>query len=76
MASLKPGGDDDRCAGNERDERLQARRETARPRSVTLTSGPLDLEEARHMRGWSWVGDLWELRSSRLERFSSKPGAE
>lgn len=67
MASSKPGVDDDGSAETERDERLQAGRHSGKPSLEASASEPLGLEEARHMRGWGWVGDLRELRSSRLD---------
>lgn len=54
-------------------KRLQAKRHTDKPPLDASVSKPLGLEEARHMQGRGWVGDLWELRSSRLHRLDD-PG--
>lgn len=76
MAGSKSGVDDDGTAKTGGDERLPTKRRAGEPALETSTSARLTLEEARRIRGCGWVGDLRELRSSRLERFSPKPGAE
>ena len=65
MSSLKPGLDKGGSAEAGRGE-LHGQRRAAKPAQLAAVSQPLKLEEARHMRGSGWIGDLAELRSCRL----------
>ena len=65
MSSLKPGVDNGGSAKAERGE-LHGQLRAAKRALLAAVSQPLKLEEARHMRGSGWIGDLAELRSCRL----------
>ena len=57
--------DDDACAAVMRLYRLETKREAVNLALRALAAGPLDLEEARSMRGTGWEGDLDEMRAPR-----------
>ena len=57
--------DDDACAAVMRLYRLETKREAVNLALRALAAGPLDLEEARSMRGAGWEGDLDEMRAPR-----------
>lgn len=58
--------DDQACAEIMRRYRLATKREAVNFALRTLAAEPLDIEEARRMRGSGWEGDLDEMRASRL----------
>lgn len=57
--------DDDACAVVMRLYRLETKREAVNLALRRLAAEPLDLAEARAMRGSGWHGDLDEMRASR-----------
>ncbi|MDE0155078.1 MAG: type II toxin-antitoxin system VapB family antitoxin [Gammaproteobacteria bacterium] len=58
--------DDQACAEIMRRYRLATKREAVNLALRTLAAEPLNIEEARRMRGSGWEGDLDEMRASRL----------
>jgi len=58
--------DDEACAVVMRLYRLETKREAVNLALRRLAAEPLDLEEARAMRGSGWHGDLDEMRASRV----------
>ena len=58
--------DDTACAEVMRRYRLTTKREAVNFALRTLAAEPLDVNEARRLRGSGWEGNLDELRSSRL----------
>ncbi len=58
--------DDEACAKIMRRYRLATKREAVNFALRTLAAEPLNIEEARRMRGSGWEGDLDEMRASRL----------
>ena len=58
--------DDEACAEIMRRYRLATKREAVNFALRTLAAEPLNIEEARRMRGSGWEGDLDEMRDSRL----------
>lgn len=46
---------------------LGSKREAVNPALRRLASEPLEVEDARHLRGSGWDGDLDQMRSSRSE---------
>ena len=58
--------DDQACAEIMRRYRLATKREAVNFALRTLAAEPLNIEEARRMRGSGWEGDLDEMRASRL----------
>lgn len=58
--------DDQACAEIMRRYRLATKREAVNFALRTLAAEPLNIEEARRMRGSGWEGDLDEMRTSRL----------
>ena len=58
--------DDEACAEVMRRYHLATKREAVNLALRTLAAEPLGVEEARHLRGSGWEGDLGELRTSRL----------
>ncbi|MCY4363445.1 MAG: type II toxin-antitoxin system VapB family antitoxin [Gammaproteobacteria bacterium] len=58
--------DDEACAEIMRRYRLATKREAVNFALRTLAAEPLNIEEARRMRGSGWEGDLDEMRASRL----------
>ena len=57
--------DDEACLAVMRLYRLETKREAVNLALRRLAAEPLDLEEARAMRGSGWQGDLDEMRASR-----------
>ncbi|MXZ29978.1 MAG: type II toxin-antitoxin system VapB family antitoxin [Acidimicrobiia bacterium] len=57
--------DDEACAAVMRQYRLETKREAINLALRRLAAEPLDLDEARAMRGSGWHGDLDDLRASR-----------
>ncbi|MBW3604637.1 MAG: type II toxin-antitoxin system VapB family antitoxin [Actinobacteria bacterium] len=57
--------DDDACRAVMQRYGLTTKRDAVNFALRALAAEPLDLEEARSMRGAGWEGDLPELRSSR-----------
>ena len=58
--------DDDACAVVMRRYHLGTKREAVNFALRTLAVEPLELDEARRLRGSGWDGDLNELRASRV----------
>ena len=58
--------DDEACAEVMRRYHLATKREAVNLALRTLAAEPLGVEEARHLRGSGWEGNLGELRTSRL----------
>ena len=58
--------DDAACTEIMRRYRLATKREAVNFALRTLAAEPLNIEEARRMRGSGWEGDLDEMRASRL----------
>lgn len=58
--------DDQACAEIMRRYRLATKREAVNLALRTLAAEPLNIEEARRMRGSGWEGGLDEMRASRL----------
>lgn len=59
--------DDDACATVMDRYHLSTKREAVNFALRLVASEPLSLEAARRLRGSGWLGDLDELRTSRLE---------
>ena len=57
--------DDDACAVVMRRYHLATKREAVNFALRTLAVEPLDLEDARRLRGSGWDGDLDDLRAAR-----------
>ena len=57
--------DDEACAEIMRRYRLATKREAVNFALRTLAAEPLNIEDARRMRGSGWEGDLGEMRASR-----------
>ena len=57
--------DDEACLAVMRLYRPETKREAVNLALRRLAAEPLDLEEARAMRGSGWQGDLDEMRASR-----------
>lgn len=57
--------DDDACAIVMRRYHLATKREAINFALRTLAAEPLELDEARKMRGMGWVGNLDEMRTHR-----------
>lgn len=58
--------DDDACAAVMERYQLDSKREAVNLALRRLAAEPLDVDEARGMRGSGWEGDLDELRRSRV----------
>ncbi len=58
--------DDESCAEVMRRYRLTTKNEAVSFALRKLASEPLSLDEARHLRGSGWAGDLKKMRKSRL----------
>lgn len=56
--------DDEACAEIMRRYRLATKREAVNFALRTLAAEPLNIEEARRMRGSGWEGDLDEMRAN------------
>ena len=57
--------DDEACAEVMRRYRLTSKREAINLALRALAAEPLDVDEAKQLRGSGWDGDLDELRSGR-----------
>ncbi len=57
--------DDEACAEIMRRYRLTSKREAINLALRALAAEPLDVEEAKRLRGSGWDGDLDEMRSGR-----------
>ncbi len=66
MARTNINIDDTACTEIMRRYRLATKREAVNFALRTLAAEPLNIEEARRMRGSGWEGDLGEMRASRL----------
>ncbi len=58
--------DDEACAEIMRRYRLTSKREAINLALRALAAEPLDVDEAKQLRGSGWDGDLDEMRSGRL----------
>ena len=58
--------DDQACAEIMRRYRLATKRDAVNLALRTLAAEPLNIEDARRMRGSGWEGALDEMRASRL----------
>jgi Arc/MetJ family transcription regulator len=65
MARTNIDLDDDACRAVMRRYQLATKREAVNFALRTLAAEPLDLDEARRLRGSGWVGDLEEMRTGR-----------
>jgi Arc/MetJ family transcription regulator len=65
MARTNIDIDDDACAVVMERFGLSTKREAVNLALRRLAAEPLDLEEARRLRGSGWVGDLGEMRADR-----------
>ena len=68
MSRVTVNIDDEACAAVMRRYQLTTKRMAINFALRTLAEKPLDLEEARDLRGSGWEGDLDDLRSRRLAR--------
>ena len=57
--------DDEACEKVMRRYRLGTKRDAINFALRTLAAEPLDLDEARKVRGTGWIGDLDEIRTDR-----------
>ena len=57
--------DDEACAEIMRRYRLTSKREAINLALRALAAEPLDIDEAKQLRGSGWDGDLDEMRSGR-----------
>ena len=67
MARTNIDLDDEACAAVMDRFDLGSKREAVNLALRRLASEPLDVEDARHLRGSGWDGDLDQMRSSRSE---------
>jgi Arc/MetJ family transcription regulator len=67
MARTNIDIDDDACREVMGRFRLSTKREAVNLALRRLAGEPLDLADARSMRGSGWCGDLDEMRASRVE---------
>ncbi len=65
MARTNIDLDDEACAAVMRRYRFSNKREAVNFALRTVASEPLDLVQARRLRGSGWDGDLGELRAGR-----------
>ena len=65
MARTNVDIDDEACAIVMRRYHLTTKRDAINFALRTLAAEPLELDEARKMRGTGWVGDLDEIRTHR-----------
>ena len=65
MARTNVDIDDEACAIVMRRYHLATKRDAINFALRTLAAEPLELDEARKMRGTGWVGDLDEMRAHR-----------
>ena len=66
MSRINVNINDKTCAEVMRRYRLTTKQEAIDFALQTLAAAPLDVEEARRLRGSGWDGDLDELRSTRI----------
>ena len=59
--------DDEACAAVMERFRLETKREAVNLALRRLAAIPLDLDEARSLRGSGWEGDLEEMRTGRVQ---------
>ncbi len=59
--------DDEACAAVMQRFRLETKRDAVNLALRRLAAIPLDLEEARSLRGSGWEGDLEEMRTGRIQ---------
>lgn len=71
MSRINVNINDDACAEVMRRYRLTTKQEAINFALRTLAADPLDVEEARRMRGSGWDVDLDELRSTRVVKLDS-----
>ena len=67
MARTNIDLDDDACRTVMERYHLDTKREAVNFALRTLAAEPLDVEEARGLRGSGWIGDLQEMRSGRVQ---------
>ena len=65
MARTNIDIDDDACSAVMARYHLRSKRDAVNLALRALAAEPLDVDEARALRGSGWDGDLAELRSSR-----------
>jgi Arc/MetJ family transcription regulator len=65
MARTNVDIDDEACAIVMRRYQLATKRDAINFALRTLAAEPLDLDEARKLRGSGWIGDLDEMRAHR-----------
>lgn len=65
MARTNIDLDDEACRVVMRRYRLATKREAVNFALRTLAAEPLEVDEARRLRGSGWVGDLEEMRAGR-----------
>ena len=71
MSRINVNVNDDACAEVMRRYRLTTKQEAINFALRTLAADPLDVEEARRMRGSGWDVDLDELRSTHVVKLDS-----
>ena len=71
MSRINVNINDEACAEVMRRYRLTTKQEAINFALRTLAADPLDVEEARRMRGSGWDGDLDELRATRIVKLDS-----
>ena len=71
MSRINVNINDEACAEVMRRYRLTTKQEAINFALRTLAANPLDVEEARRLRGSGWDGDLDELRSTRIVKLDS-----
>lgn len=76
MAGSKQDVDGGGGAKPGRDERPLTKRHAGKAAPGASASVPLSLEEAKRLRGSGWIGDLGELRSSRVDGPWHRAGTE
>ena len=57
--------DDEACATVMRRYRLRTKRDAINFALRTLAAEPLELDDARKLRGTGWIGDIDEMRADR-----------
>jgi len=65
MARTNIDIDDEACSTVMRRYHLKTKRDAVNFALKALATEPLDLDEARRMRGSGWEGDLAEMRTTR-----------
>jgi Arc/MetJ family transcription regulator len=65
MARTNIDIDDEACGVVMRRYRLKTKREAVNFALRALATEPLDIDDARRMRGSGWEGDLAEMRAAR-----------